>query len=134
KRPADLAGAVTLEGLRFRYPTRPDVEALKGIDLHIEPGEVVAFVGKSGSGKSTLLNLVLRFYDPDEGRVLVGGRDVRELDPGWLRGHIATVMQEPTLFSRTVRENIGYGAPHADPQAIRLAAAWASADEFIERL
>lgn len=134
ERPADLDGAVTFEQLRFRYPTRPDVEALQGVDLHIKPGEVVALVGRSGSGKSTLLNLVLRFYDPVEGRVLVGGRDVRELDPGWLRGHIATVMQEPTLFSRTVGENIGYGAPQADRQAIRLAAAWASADEFIERL
>ncbi len=133
-RPADLTGSVTFDHVRFRYPTRADVEALKGIDLHIEPGEVVALVGRSGSGKSTLLNLVLRFYDPTEGRVLVGGRDVRELDPTWLRGHISTVMQEPTLFSRTVGENIGYGMPAADDRAIVTAAAWASAEEFIDRL
>ena len=81
ERPGGLPASITFEQLRFRYPTRPDVEALKGIDLHIEPGEVVALVGPSGSGKSTLLNLALRFYDPDQGRVLVGGRDVRELDP-----------------------------------------------------
>lgn len=134
ERPADVAGSVTFEHVRFRYPTRPDVEALKGVDLHIEPGEVVALVGKSGSGKSTLLNLVLRFYDPSQGRVLIGGRDVRELDPTWLRGQIATVMQEPTLFSRTVGENISYGVPHAGDRAIATAAAWASAEEFIDRL
>src|SRR5204862_3471079 len=106
-------GSVAFEHVRFRYPTRPDVEALKSVDLHIGPGEVVAIVGKSGSGKSTLLNLLLRFYDPDEGRVMAGGRDVRELDASWLRSQIATVMQEPTLFSRGVGDNIRYGVPSA---------------------
>jgi ABC-type multidrug transport system fused ATPase/permease subunit len=132
--PGDLDGSVALERVRFRYPTRPEVEALKGVDLRIEPGEVVALVGKSGSGKSTLLNLLLRFYDPTEGRVIVGGRDVRELNPAALRGHIATVMQEPTLFSRTVAENIGYGVTSPDEAEIRRAAALACADEFIQRL
>ena len=133
-RPDDLNRSIALEQVRFRYPTRPEVEALKGVDLRIEPGEVVALVGKSGSGKSTILNLILRFYEPTEGRVVVGGRDVRELDPAWLRGHIATVMQEPTLFSRTVAENIGYGVPSAGARAIAEAAELASADEFIHRL
>jgi ATP-binding cassette subfamily B protein len=134
-RPDDLDGSIVFEGLRFRYPTRPDVEALRGIDLRIEPGEVVAVVGTSGSGKSTLLNLILRFYDPTDGRVLVGGRDVRELDPRWLRSHIATVMQEPTLFSRTVGENIAYGATDlADADTIARTAGLASVDEFINRL
>jgi ATP-binding cassette subfamily B protein len=130
----DLDGSITLEQVRFRYPTRPGVEALKGIDLRIEPGEVVALVGRSGAGKSTLLNLLLRFYDPTEGRVLVGGCDVRELNPTVLRAHISTVMQEPTLFSRTVAENIGFGAPGSSPDAITRAALLASADEFIQRL
>jgi ATP-binding cassette subfamily B protein len=134
ERPSTFEGSIAFEHVRFRYPTRPDVEAVKGIDLQIAPGEVVAIVGKSGSGKSTLLNLLLRFYDPDEGRVLVGGRDVRTLDPSWLRAQIATVMQEPTLFSRTVAENIRYSAPDADAHAVSAAAAWASADEFIGRL
>ena len=132
-RPA-LDGSVAFEGVRFRYPARPDVDALGGVDLRIAPGEVVAVVGQSGSGKSTLLNLILRFYDPQEGRVLVGGHDVRDLDPGWLRGAIATVMQEPTLFSRTVGENISYGVAGVDCAAIEQAARLACADEFIDRL
>jgi ATP-binding cassette subfamily B protein len=134
KSPGDLDGSIVLESVRFRYPTRPEIEALKGIDLHIAPGEVVAVVGKSGSGKSTLLNLALRFYDPDEGRVLVGGYDVRDLDATWLRGHIATVMQEPTLFSRAIRDNIAYSLPSADERAVIDAARLAHADEFIDRL
>jgi ATP-binding cassette subfamily B protein len=134
ERPDDLDGSIALEGVRFRYPTRPEVEALKGIDLHVAPGEVVAVVGKSGSGKSTLLNLLLRFYDPTSGRVLIGGWDARRLDPRWLRACIATVMQEPTLFSRTVAENIAYGSHGGDRRAIADAAATACAAEFIERL
>ena len=132
--PDDLDGSITFEHVRFRYPTRPDAEALRGVDLRVEPGEVVALVGKSGSGKSTLLNLILRFYDPTEGRVLVGGRDVRDLNPTSLRAHIATVMQDPTLFSRTVSANIGYGVNTADAAQIERAAALACADEFIDRL
>ncbi len=133
-RPPDLDASIAFERTRFRYPARPDVEALKGIDLRIDAGEVVAIVGQSGSGKSTLLNLALRFYDPQEGRVLVGGFDVRDLDPSWLRGQIATVMQEPVLFSRTVGDNIRYGRPEADDRAVQTAAAWASALEFIDGL
>jgi ABC-type multidrug transport system fused ATPase/permease subunit len=132
--PDDLDGSIAFEQVRFRYPTRPDAEALRGVELRIEPGEIVALVGKSGSGKSTLLNLILRFYDPTEGRVLVGGRDIRELNPTVLRTHIATVMQDPTLFSRTVSANIGYGVLTADANEIARAAALASADEFIDRL
>jgi len=134
ERPMVFDGSIAFEGVRFRYPARPDVEAVKGIDLRIAPGEVVAIVGKSGSGKSTLLNLLLRFYDPDEGRVLAGGRDVRMLDPSWLRAQIATVMQEPALFSRAVGDNIRYAMPDADDDAVQAAAEWASADEFISRL
>jgi ATP-binding cassette subfamily B protein len=132
--PADADGSVALERVRFRYPTRPDVEALKGIDLRIPPGEAVAVVGKSGSGKSTILSLLLRFYDPTEGCVLVGGRDVRTWNAKALRGQIATVMQEPTLFSRTIAENIDYGAAGFDPDAIQRVSRLACADEFIARL
>ena len=134
ERPASFDGSIAFEGVRFRYPERPDVDAVKDIDLRIAPGEVVAIVGRSGSGKSTLLNLLLRFYDPNEGRILLDGRDVRSLDPSWLRAQIATVMQEPTLFSRTIGENIRYAMPDADARAVETAAAWASVDEFITRL
>jgi len=134
KAPDRFDGSIALEHVRFSYPTRPEVEALKGIDLVIAQGEVVALVGKSGSGKSTLLNLILRFYDPSEGCVLVGGHDVRELDPAWLRAHIATVQQDPTLFSRSIAENIAYGVPKAGAAQIEAAAALACADEFIHRV
>jgi ABC-type multidrug transport system fused ATPase/permease subunit len=133
-RPEDLEPSIALEGVRFRYPARTEVEALKGIDLSIAPGEVVAIVGKSGSGKSTLLNLLLRFYDPGEGRVCIGGRDIRELDPTWFRRRMATVLQEPTLFSRAIADNIAYGVNRATDRDIAAAAAIASADEFIDRL
>ena len=133
-RPDELEPSIALEGVRFRYPARTEVEALKGIDLRIAPGEVVALVGKSGSGKSTVLNLLLRFYDPDEGRVCIGGRDVRELDPAWFRRRMATVLQEPTLFSRTIGENIAYGVGAATDREIVSAAELASAHEFIDRL
>jgi ATP-binding cassette subfamily B protein len=135
--PGDFDGSIAFDAVRFSYPTRPGVEALRGIDLRIAPGEVVALVGKSGSGKSTLLNLILRFYDPGEGRVLVGGHDIRHLDPGWLRAHVATVQQDPVLFSRTIAENIAYGAgagAAADAARVEAAAALACADEFIHRL
>jgi ABC-type multidrug transport system fused ATPase/permease subunit len=133
-RPEELEPSIALEGVRFRYPARTEVEALKGIDLQIAPGEVVALVGKSGSGKSTVLNLLLRFYDPDEGRVCIGGRDVRELDPAWFRRRMATVLQDPTLFSRTIAENIAYGVGAATEHEIVSAAELASAHEFIDRL
>ncbi|MFI5179378.1 MAG: ABC transporter ATP-binding protein, partial [Vicinamibacterales bacterium] len=129
-----LDASIAFEHVRFSYPTRPDVEAVAGIDLRIAPGEVVAVVGRSGSGKSTLLSLLLRFYDPDEGRVLVGDQDIRQLDPTWLRAQMATVLQDPTLFSRSVSENIGFGSPDAGDREIAVAAATSRADEFIGRL
>jgi ABC-type multidrug transport system fused ATPase/permease subunit len=132
--PATFDGSIAFDRVRFRYPARPEVEAMKGVDLHIRPGEVVALVGKSGSGKSTLLNLILRFYDPTEGRVLVGGHDVSRLDPQWLRSRIATVQQDPTLFSRSIAENIAYGVDEASAQDVEAAAALASVDEYIHRL
>jgi ABC-type multidrug transport system fused ATPase/permease subunit len=132
--PAAADDSVVFDRVHFRYPTRPDVEALHAVDLRIAPGEVVAVVGKSGSGKSTLVNLLLRFYEPTEGRVLVGGLDLRRADPAWLRGRIASVMQEPTLFSRTAGENITYGARGTAGTAVAAAAAVACADEFISRL
>jgi ATP-binding cassette subfamily B protein len=133
-RPDAIAASVTFERVRFRYPTRPDVNALIGVDLDIGAGEVVAIVGRSGAGKSTLVNLLLRFYDPDSGRVLIGGTDIRTLDPAWVRGQIATVLQDPTLFSRSVAENIAFARPDATDVEVAAAAATSCAAEFVRRL
>jgi ATP-binding cassette subfamily B protein len=134
RRPAPLAASITFQDVRFRYPTRLDAEALAGVNLHIAAGEVVAIVGRSGAGKSTLLNLLLRFYDPDRGRILVGDEDIRQLDPVWLRDQIATVLQDPVLFSRSVAENIGFARDGATDADIAAAAATSCATEFVERL
>jgi ATP-binding cassette subfamily B protein len=133
-RPDAIAASVTFERVRFGYPTRPDVNALIGVDLDIGAGEVVAIVGRSGAGKSTLVNLLLRFYDPDSGRVLIGGTDIRTLDPAWVRGQIATVLQDPTLFSRSVAENIAFARPDATDAEVAAAAATSCAAEFVRRL
>jgi len=128
-----VEGAVALEGVSFRYPTRPNVEALAAIDLSVRPGEVVALVGRSGAGKSTILNLLLRFYDPTEGRILVDGHDARTLDASWLRSQIGVVLQEPMLFSGTIIDNIRYGLADRSESEVAAAAELASAREFIER-
>jgi ABC-type multidrug transport system fused ATPase/permease subunit len=132
--PETLAPSITFDHVGFSYPTRPDVAALAGVDLHVAPGEVVAIVGRSGAGKSTLVHLLLRFYDPASGRVLLGGTDIRTLDPVWLRGQMATVLQDPTLFSRTVAENIAFARSDATAGEVAAAAATAGAAEFIGRL
>jgi ATP-binding cassette subfamily B protein len=129
-----IEGAVDLEAVRFRYPTRPDAAALDGIDLRIRPGEVVAFVGRSGAGKSTILNLLLRFYDPSEGRITIDRRDLRDLDPAWLRRQVGVVLQDPVLFSGSVADNIRYGRADASDQEVAAAAELACARDFVERL
>ena len=109
-RPSDTAvGRIELKNVNFRYPTRPDVRVCKGLNLTIEPGEMVAFVGPSGGGKSTVINLLLRFYDPLSGQVVVDGHDIKEVNVRWLRAQIGYVGQEPVLFTGTVQENIAKG-------------------------
>ncbi|HWM85889.1 MAG TPA: ABC transporter transmembrane domain-containing protein [Kofleriaceae bacterium] len=128
-----VTGAVELDDVRFRYPSRPDIEVLSSLSIRIEPGEVVALVGPSGAGKSTIASLLLRFYDPDAGVIRLDGADLRELDPGWLRRQIGIVAQEPLLFSTAVAENIRYGRPEASRDEIEAAARAANADGFISR-
>ena len=128
-----VSGAVALENVRFSYPTRKDVTVIDDVSLRLDPGEVVAVVGPSGAGKSTLASLIARLYDPDAGRILLDGRDVRELDVTFLRQQIGTVAQEPILFSTSVAENIRYGRPGASLDEIVAAARTANADRFIER-
>ena len=102
-------GRIELKNVFFSYPTRPEVEVCKDYSLVIEPGQVVALVGPSGSGKSTIMNLLLRFYDPVRGEVLLDGQNIRDLNVRWLRSQIGYVGQEPTLFSGSVSDNIARG-------------------------
>jgi ATP-binding cassette subfamily B protein len=128
------AGRIRFEHVTFRYPSRPDNAALADFTLDIVPGETVAFVGPSGAGKSTTFQLLLRFYDPASGRVLIDGVDLARADPGAVRRRIGLVPQETVLFGATARENIRYGRPDATNAEIEAAAQAAAADEFIRRL
>nr|WP_295714349.1 ABC transporter transmembrane domain-containing protein [uncultured Halomonas sp.] len=131
--PMPSKGDIVLESVSFTYPGR-ETPALDGFDLHIQPGERVAVVGPSGAGKSTLLALLLRFYDPSQGRISLDGIDVRTLDLAALRRAMGLVAQEPVLFSGSVADNLRYGDPDADNERLRTAAQDASALEFIEAL
>ncbi|MBS3786142.1 MAG: ATP-binding cassette domain-containing protein [Gammaproteobacteria bacterium] len=132
--PQPARGEVTLEGVSYRYPTRPEPPALADINLTVHAGETLALVGPSGAGKSTLINILLRFYDPDTGRVLFDGLDLRNLDPAHLRQQLALVAQTPVLFTGTVRDNIRFGDPGATDDRLHAAAADANCSEFIAAL
>ncbi len=129
-----VRGGVALEGVTFRYPEGGREAAISDIELAIRPGERVAVVGPSGAGKSTLFSLILRFYDPEAGRVSFDGVDARTLDPLALRRHIAIVPQDPIIFAATAAENIAFGDERASETAIRAAARAAHADGFIQAL
>jgi ABC-type multidrug transport system fused ATPase/permease subunit len=126
-------GGVAFQGVSFAYPTRPDVPVLKNITFDMAKGQHVALVGPSGAGKSTITALLLRFYDPDQGRILIDGTDARDYDLTQLRNHMAMVPQEVLLFGGTIRENIEYGKPGATEDEIVRAARQANAMEFIKR-
>ncbi|MGH2925689.1 MAG: ABC transporter ATP-binding protein [Solirubrobacterales bacterium] len=130
--PGPIRGEIELDGVSFAYGDQD--WALDGVDLHVEAGQTVALVGETGAGKSTLAKLVARFYDPQQGRLLVDGRDLRELSSRALRSQLGIVPQESFLFSGTVRENIAFGRPDATEDDIRAAAVAVGADPFIERL
>ncbi|WP_300552590.1 ABC transporter transmembrane domain-containing protein [Maricaulis sp.] len=132
--PTPVAGDIRFENVRFAYPARPDSTVLDEVDLAIAHGETIALVGPSGAGKSTMFQMLLRFYDPQAGCLLVDGVDIAELDPNALRGAIAVVQQNAPLFSGSVADNIAFGRPDADREAIIAAAKAANAHEFIERL
>ncbi len=132
--PEPARGAVGFEDVVFQYPSRPDRSALENFDLKIEPGEKVAIVGPSGAGKTTVFQLLLRFYDPQHGRISLDGVDVRAADPQALRARIGLVPQEPVIFSADAWENIRYGKPEAGDDEVRRAAAAAAALDFLERL
>uniref|UniRef100_A0A914PJ09 Uncharacterized protein n=1 Tax=Panagrolaimus davidi TaxID=227884 RepID=A0A914PJ09_9BILA len=127
-------GTISFKNVRFSYPSRSDVEVLKGITLDIKPGEHIAIVGSSGSGKSTLTALILRFYDPTSGYVELDNCDLRKMDPDDIRGEIGLVSQEPVLFDGTISDNIRYGKLEASQADINDAARKAEAWQFISAL
>ncbi len=129
--PGSLSGSIELRGVSFRFGNR---EVLHDVSLKVEPGEMLGVVGPTGSGKSTLVDLVCRFYDPDDGVVLVDGHDVRSFPVAWYRRHIGIVLQESFLFYGTIAENIAYGRPDATREKVIEAARAARAHEFILRL
>jgi ATP-binding cassette subfamily B protein len=132
--PQPLRGEIAFEAVTFHYPTRPDTAALAHFSLRVRPGETVALVGPSGAGKTTVLQLLLRFYDPQQGRITLDGIDLRELDPGALRGAIALVPQEAVIFHASAADNIRFGRAEADDAAVLAAAQAAEADAFIREM
>jgi ATP-binding cassette subfamily B protein len=132
--PVTAKGSLAFDHVEFRYPTRPEEKALHDLSLDIAPGETVAVVGPSGAGKSTLFQLALRFYDPQRGRVLLDGVDVRDADPEQVRSRIALVPQETVIFAASAKDNIRYGRWDASEDEIVEAAKAANAHEFLSDL
>jgi ATP-binding cassette subfamily B protein len=132
--PQRLRGVIRFDNVTFHYPSRPQHPALDNFSLEVMPGETIAFVGPSGAGKSTTFQLLLRFYDPDSGKVLMDDVPLNDLRPEDVRAQIGLVPQETVLFGASARENIRYGRPGATDAEIEQAAIAAAADEFIKRL
>jgi ABC-type multidrug transport system fused ATPase/permease subunit len=128
-----LTGDIIYENIQFNYPSRKDVQILRGINLEIKGGQTVALVGSSGSGKSTIVQLLMRFYDIESGKITVNGKDIYDYNITQFRKNIAVVPQEVILFGGTIGENIEYGKPGATKEEILEAAKQANATEFIER-
>ena len=132
--PPRARGELRFDDVTFRYPSRPETAALRNFSLQVRPGETVALVGPSGAGKSTVLQLMLRFHDPDAGRITLDGIDLRELDPRRLREQLALVPQDPVLFGADAAENIRYGRLDATQDEIAAAARNAEAHDFLAAL
>jgi ATP-binding cassette subfamily B protein len=134
KLPPRVAGAIRFDDVVFAYPSRPEITALGPIAFSVGTGERVALVGPSGAGKSTLFALILRFYDPLSGRILIDGADIRHCAPQDLRRSVALVPQDPVIFAASVTENVRFGRPGATLEEVSEACAAAHALEFIDRL
>ncbi len=132
--PNPVAGRIVFEDVQFSYPARPGVQALDGINLTINPGETVAFVGPSGAGKTTIIQMILRFYDPQSGRITLDGIDLRDVARDAFRRSVALVPQDPVIFATSARENIRFGRLDATDAEIIAAAEAAAAHQFISEL
>jgi ATP-binding cassette subfamily B protein len=132
--PVPPQGTVRFENVSFAYPTRAETDVLRDLSFAMKKGERIALVGPSGAGKSTVAQLILRFYDPQQGRILVDGVTLTDADPETVRDRIAFVPQEAVIFGTSIAENIAYGQKHATRDQIRRAAELAAAAEFIEKL
>jgi ABC-type multidrug transport system fused ATPase/permease subunit len=130
---ARFRGDVDFAGVNFAYPSRPDLPVLRNLSLAARAGERIALVGPSGAGKSTIVSLLLRFYEPNSGRILIDNADARTLPLGAVRGNMAIVPQEVLLFGGSIRENIAYGRPGATEEEILEASRRAHCHEFITR-
>lgn len=129
---APLSGNISYNNVHFSYPTRKDIEVLKGIDIHVNAGQKIALVGQSGSGKSTIVQLLLKFYNLDSGNIKIADEDIRNINTTRLRKSIGIVPQEVMLFGGTIRENILYGNPNATEEELRNAAEKSNSLEFID--
>jgi len=127
-------GTVSFENVTFRYPSRPNQKALDSVNLTVAKGETVALVGPSGAGKTTIIQLLQRFYDPSDGRILLNGTDLRDMERADFRRSIALVPQEPVIFATTARENIRFGWLEATDEQVEAAAKAAAAHEFLTKL
>ncbi|KAL6504960.1 ATP-binding cassette, sub-B (MDR TAP), member 4 [Orobanche gracilis] len=130
----DIRGDIELRDVYFSYPARPDEPIFRGFSIFIPSGTTAALVGQSGSGKSTVISLVERFYDPEAGRVLIDGINLKEFQLKWIRSKIGLVSQEPVLFTASIKDNIAYGKDNATEEEIRGAAELANASRFIDKL
>ncbi|NJM83877.1 MAG: ATP-binding cassette domain-containing protein [Tabrizicola sp.] len=132
--PRPVRGRIAFEDVTFRYPARPETSALNGVSLRVEPGETVALVGPSGAGKTTILQLLMRFYDPQSGRITLDGIDISTLKRSDFRSAIALVPQDPVIFATSARENIRFGRPDASDAEVEEAARAAAAHDFLTAL
>ena len=132
--PSPVRGEIRFEAVDFTYPTRPEGGVLHSLTFAVRPGETVALVGPSGAGKTTVFQLLMRFYDPTSGRILVDGVPIETLDPAALRATLGLVPQDPVIFSASIAENISFGRETIDPAGIEAAASQAAAGGFVEAL
>jgi len=131
--PSKVEGRIEFKDVWFRYPTRKEDFVLRGLNITVNPNESVALVGESGCGKSTFVNLLMRFYDPDHGQILLDGKDIKDINLHDLRNAISLVMQEPIIFNYSILENILYGKSDAKNSEVYEATTIANANEFIEK-